>query len=206
MTFVIDAALLAGALSIPGGIAVGAVRTTTEPVAGSIHVVDVEPSSSRNSGPPALPGPGPTQGAGPVLGQAQQRLLVEIRPGGPLRVTPSWIAVVVHREGDHMEGHLGPVQLVDPRGTLVGWHVVASVAGPRDEGAFIVPGQPTAVSGRQSEVKAGRMVPIRGDGPAVLMSAAPGGGGGTFTVSPTIVVRDRDYRAMQTVFVAISAY
>ena len=216
----VDVALLAGALAIPGGIAMGAAHSSVETVAGSIHVVDVPPPHIDHHGTPIPPGPGPTPGptpgAGPVLGQAQQSLVVEIRSGGPLQVTPSWVAVVLHRDGDHWVGHLGPVQLVDPRGTLAGWHVVASIMSSRDEGISIVPGQPTAIAGRQSEVTAGGTqlvhrgdgsVPMPGDDGTVLMSAAPGGGGGTFSVSPTIVVRDRGNQwATPTVFVAISAY
>ncbi len=203
---VVDAALLAGALSVPAGIAVGTVRTTVEPVVGSIHVVDVEPPST---GPPVLAPPqtsGPTPGAGPVLGQAQQELAVAIRSGGPLRVTPSEIAVVLHRDGDRLVGHLGPVQLVDPRGTLAGWHVVASFAAPGTGAVLLVPGPPTAVSGRQSEVTAGRSESLRGNHRVVLMSAAPGGGGGTFSISPTIVVRHPGPSTVRTVLVTVGAY
>jgi len=215
-------ALLVGALAIPGGIAMGAAHTSVEPVAGSTEVVDVPPPWINHHGtptPPApnpAPAPNPNPGAGPVSGQAQQRLVVEIRSGGPLRVTPSWVAVVLHRDGDRLVGNLGTVLLVDPRGTLAGWHLVASVVNSSDEGITIVPGQPTAVAGRQSEVTAGGtqlvhrgggLPPMPGDDGTVLMSAAPGGGGGTFSVSPTVVVWDRSHRlATHTLLVAISAY
>jgi len=132
--------------------------------------------------------PGPGTGA---MGSIQQTLTVSVRPGGPVRVTPTQVTVVLHRSGARLVGELGPVVLEDPRGTLGGWSLVAHLTGRTDSSGIgapmLVPGAPIAVTGRPSEVRSA--LPRRlGRSGTVLMAAPPGGGGGSFSVDGTIVL------------------
>jgi|GEM_PF-5522278 len=124
-----------------------------------------------------------------AVGSVQQTLTVSVRPGGPIRISPDRVTVTLHRSGNLLVGSLGPVELTDPRGTLDGWELVVRLAadtglrsGPTVQ---VVPGDPTAVTGRPSEVRAAGPHLLGPDG-AVLMSAPRGGGGGTFRVEATV--------------------
>lgn len=136
-------------------------------------------------------GPAPSAVAAPttgVIGAVQQTVSVAVLSGGPLRVTPDRVVVTLHRSGHELVGTFGPVRLTDPRGTLAGWVLRASLLTGGDHGpVFVEPGDPVAVSGRPSEVTPAVRRQRVGAGGAVLLSAPRGGGGGTFAVSATVV-------------------
>lgn len=169
----------------------------TDPVSAPVPTPVITPAAPPGAGdPPAGPlhqeigvsvGPAPsTAPATGVTGTVQQTVSVAVRPGGPLRVTPDRVVVTLHRSGHELVGTVGPVRITDPRGTLAGWVLRASLAGG-DHGAVVVePGPPVAVSGRPSEVTPAGPRRI-GAGGAVLLSAPRGGGGGTFAVGATVV-------------------
>ena len=134
----------------------------------------------------ATVGPAQAPVTGPV-GSIQQTITVAVRPGGPIRITPDRVTVSLHWSGRQLVGTLGPIQLTDPRGTLAGWRLVARLVGDDRAPVLVIPGHPVALGGRPSEVTQGTPQATRGDG-SVLMSAAPGGGGGTFEVSAQVEV------------------
>ena len=132
------------------------------------------------------------QSAG-ASGTTHQAIMVPILPGGPLRVTPDLVTVELHAvrgDPERFVGELGPVVLVDPRGSLAGWHVFAHLVGEVAGNVLVGPGQPIAVAGRQSEVRQSDRQSASVSGGAVLMRAPRGGGGGTFSVSAAIIVRE----------------
>jgi len=143
---------------------------------------------------PASPTAGGRQSSG-MGGTAQQELVVPILPGGPLQVTPDHVTVELHAvRGDPgtFVGELGPVVLIDPRGSLAGWHVYAQLVGADAGNVLVGPGQPIAVAGRQSEVRHSDRQSATVGADAVLMRAPRGGGGGTFSVSAAVIVRGAD--------------
>lgn len=174
---------------------VGMTQGSTAPVSATVRSIDQSSPAPTPSAP--LDAGVPSSGTD---GAVQQELVVEVSSGGALRVTPDHLTVTLHRDAsdpDQLVGVLGPVVLVDPRGTLAGWHVRAVATGPCGSRLLVHPGQPVAVAGRQSEVHRGDAQPTahhddvqsesHQDG-VLLMWAPRGGGGGTFTVGATVIV------------------
>jgi len=147
---------------------------------------------------------GATQAHGTTVGGAiQQTITVAVEPGGPIRITPDRIVVYLQRSGSRLVGTLGPVVLTDPRGTLAGWNLVARPVGPAPRSLWVTPGVPVPVTGRPAEVS-GEEPRLVGRGGAPLMRAAPGGGGGSFSVQATVEL-PADALAGHTLTFALSA-
>ncbi len=125
----------------------------------------------------------------PSSGLAQE-VSVTIRPGGPLRVFPPRESVHLHRRGNQLVGALGPVEVVDPRGTLAGWDLRAALY-PDSENTglhlHVVPGVPHPIAGLEHGLVEGAPASLDPDGQVTLMRALPGDGGGSFSVTTTIV-------------------
>lgn len=192
--------------------AVGMTQGSAAPVSATVRSIDQ--SSPAPTTPAPLDAGVPSSGTD---GAVQQELGVEVSSGGALRVTPDRLTVALHRDArdpDRLVGVLGPVVLVDPRGTLAGWHVRAVATGQIRGRLIVRPGRPVAVAGRQSEVHSAdaQSEVLRGDAQsegnqdgALLMWAPRGGGGGTFTVDATVIVRHARPGRAKAVTFSISA-
>ena len=126
--------------------------------------------------PPAASG----GGAGEVLAVTVQ--------GAGLTAGPTMASVTLHRVGrsSRFTGSFGPLTVVDARGTLAGWTLWVASVGPLPSGALTVhPAKPVTVSGVPSEVHAAGPSKL-GSSPVGVMTAAAGGGGGTFADSGTV--------------------
>ncbi len=125
--------------------------------------------------PPPTTVPAPS--TSPPSGSVQQEISVAVRPGGPIRISPA--SVTTQATGSVVT--VGPVDVVDPRGTLAGWRVYATVVTP---GWLVATSSAVPVSGLASDL----CQPVPTSTPkGVLVAAAPaGGGGGTFAVAVSL--------------------
>lgn len=170
------------ALGTASGLAVGATyvaqhRPTIVPVSVTVQAPEV-PNSVPNIPSPTTPAP-----AGGGVGES---MLVAVRPGGPLRVVPQSVTVVLGRDGPRLVASVGPIRVVDPRGTLVGWNlrVRISEATSLGEGRFeVAPAAPMVVDGESAGLVGANPGRITDDRWTTLMSARQGHGGGTYQVS-----------------------
>jgi hypothetical protein len=133
-------------------------------------------------GTPVAPATTPTDGAT----QSMQQTLLLVINGGTISVLPTSANVVLHRDGDrHSVGQFGPITVIDARGSLAGWSLRASLAGPESGDLIVHPGTAVAITGRPGEATASGAAPLTTAG-SVIMSAAPEGGGGDFSISGTV--------------------
>lgn len=143
---------------------------------GSVVAAPVAQASTRQAPPPA-----------PAGGTVGQVLAVTVQGAG-LTASPGTEPVTLHRVGSssRFSAGFGPLTVVDARGTLTGWTLWVSAVGPLPAGTLTVhPAKPVTVSGVPSEVRS--LNPSRlGNAPVGVMTAAAGGGGGTFADSGTI--------------------
>lgn len=127
-----------------------------------------------------------TTGTGTGTATLQQRINVRIN-GGTLTITPSTINVTLARVGHAYKGSLPAVQIIDARGSLAGWTAtVAPATLPAGTQLHVRPGKPAAVTGLQGEVSATHPGIATANSPVALASAAPNGGGGTFSVDAAL--------------------
>jgi hypothetical protein len=121
-------------------------------------------------------------------GSAEQTISVSVLPG-PLTVTPSTESTSFTRFSDgSWQAPLSTVTVVDARGSLVGWQATVTLQSLNGVSPAVLaqaqlcvrPGAAVAVSGRQSEVRAGKDTCGSVDDPLTLLFAPPNGGGGTF--------------------------
>ena len=132
-------------------------------------------ASTCPTGPAPAPAPAPAPTTAPTTAGdgVQQEISVSVRPGGPVRVSPSNVTV----RATSSTVTLGPVDVIDPRGTEAGWVLDASVATP---GWSVVSSSTEPVSGLAADVCQPALVSTSS---GVPVAAAPvGGGGGTFAV------------------------
>lgn len=108
-----------------------------------------------------------------------QEIVVTIRPGGPIRISPKTITMVP----SSTSVTFGPVTLVDPRGNGHGWVLYAALSGINGSGT--VRPSINAVSGLASEVCSPAASAL-GSGKFVVAEAPLGGGGGTFRAFFTV--------------------
>jgi len=123
-----------------------------------------------------------------------QTIAVTVAPGTGLTVAPATATVPVARTGDRASATFGPIVVTDSRGTLLGWtlSVTATVTRGTIGTLTIRPRTPAAPDGRLSEITAAPPTTI-GSGEtdiAPLMTAPPGGGGGSFQVSGSLTASD----------------
>ncbi len=104
-------------------------------------------------------------------------------------MSPSTESISFTRISDgSWQAPLSTVTVVDARGSLVGWQATVSLQSLNGVPAAslgharlcVSPGGAVAVSGRQSEVRAGKDACGNADDPLTLFYAPPNGGGGTF--------------------------
>ena len=120
---------------------------------------------------------------------SMQQTLVLVINGGTLSVSPGSASVVLHRNGNgHLVGRFGPITVVDARGSLAGWKLTASLAVPESGHLTVHPGAAVAVTGRPGEAVASRAGSLTTEG-TVIMTAAPDGGGGDFSISGSVDVQ-----------------
>lgn len=118
--------------------------------------------------------------------QSMQQTLVLVINGGRMSVSPTSVDVVLHRKSDgNFAGKFGPITVVDARGSLVGWKLTAALPAPESGRPTVHPDAAVAVTGRPGEAAASHAATLTADG-TVIMSAAPDGGGGDFSISGTI--------------------
>jgi hypothetical protein len=206
--FVVDGIICAAVIATVATVGAGAVSSHLAPVAASVQTVGTatSPPSSQFRRIPTTP-QSPSTGASStgMNSSVEQELALTIQPGGPLRVTPDRVTVALRQVGDHLVGAFGPIQLVDPRGTLAGWQVLATLSASGRCRVQVIPGHPIAVSGRQEEVTRAKPRVVGEGEPVVLMSADPGGGG-TFVVDVSVVVPGRVRLSGSTLSFVITAH
>jgi hypothetical protein len=130
---------------------------------------------------------------------------VSVLPG-QLTITPTSESVSftrAHRGGDAEgrggteAGSLSTVQVVDARGSLVGWRATVTLQSVNGVSASdlrraelcLQPDAPTVVAGNPPEVRAGRQVCGKVNDALTLFYAPPNGGGGTFTDTGQLTLR-----------------
>jgi hypothetical protein len=187
------------ALGAASGLAFGATyvaqhRPAIVPVSVTVQAPEV-PSSVPNA--PSATTPSPTGGG---VGES---MLVAVRPGGPLRVVPKSVTVVLRRDGPRLVASVGPIRVVDPRGSLAGWNLRVRVAEgtARGESRYeVAPGEPMVVDGEGAGLVGGSPGPVGDDRWTTLMSAHQGHGGGTYQVSFMLRGSGDDLRSVRLVF------
>lgn len=180
------------------------------PAPGPVTFTTLPPNLAAldSEAPPAGGGAGAGAGAGSPgtatsdAAAAGQTVDVTVRPG-QLEVAPTTQVLRLTPSGrgtlQRFTATVGPVRVVDARGTLAGWvaRVAVSVAvrrGPgrrphRDRGVVVCAqaGTPTMVAGNPADrVVAARPSCTAAGRPVPLVRAAPGGGGGTYEDTATI--------------------
>ena len=118
---------------------------------------------------------------------ATETLQVTVVPGS-LRVEPARIIVSLHRVGDVLEGTLGPISVIDARGSYAGWVLSAHADSPDARGTvtFI----PTDVHPVYPDETQG-ILGSAGHDDVRIACAAPETGAGTYSVSALVRVRAR---------------
>lgn len=187
------------ALGLGSSVASGAAfvaqnRPEVVPVSVTVQAPETPPSTTTN---PSSAVPTPSGGG---VGES---MMVAVTPGGPVRVDPGSAVVTLHRDDPGLAATVGPVRVVDPRGTLAGWNLRVRVAerSPRGEGRLEVrPGPPTVVDGEHAGLVEGSPGPVRDDRWITLMSARQGHGGGTYQVFFVLRGSGDDPRSVGLVF------
>ncbi len=183
------------------------------PVAGVVYVAHNHPVATTESvtvQTPSVPldATAPTGKRSPVppsqLSGVAAGLLVAVRPGGALEVVPGSIVAVLGGRDRRPETSVGPIRVIDPRGTLEGWSLRVRVTEEVDrEGRLQVrPGQPVVVDGDSAGLVQGRPGVVSDDRWSTLMSARAGHGGGTYQVSFTIRAWEGEPGSVRLVFAA----
>jgi hypothetical protein len=189
-TALISAAVVVPLLLVGGALVHGAVSAPGAPLSVSVS------ETGTGQGVPAPRTPSDDNATTPI-GSAEQAISVSVLPG-PLTEAPSTESLSFTRISDgSWQAPLSTVTVVDARGSLVGWQAtltLQSLSGfsPADLARArlcVHPGAALAVSGRQSEVRAGKDACGSLDDPRPLFFAPPNGGGGTFDDTGQITLR-----------------
>jgi hypothetical protein len=168
-------------------VGVAAPSLTSTGATGSTSPAGWQVKVDAPGGPVAVPAA--TAVAGAPSGSVQQRIAIPVLPGR-LSVSPTSASVVLHRvASNRYVGSWGPLQVVDARGSLVGWTAAIGLGFGTASGRLVVtPNPPVAVTGRPDEVVAAQAAVLTPGRSTLVMSGAAGGGGGTFSVTGTLTL------------------
>ncbi|MHB1519252.1 MAG: hypothetical protein ACYCVN_15265 [Acidimicrobiales bacterium] len=199
-TALADLVIVAGLLIVGATAAAAATsRSFAAPVSSTLQTTEgplapAVPATSSNLSSYVIPGgeaPPPVAGGASSVGMngsLHQLIVVEVNRQGTLEVVPPQFTVTLHRHKDELVGTLGPIEVIDSRGTLAGWQLRAILVNGPDGNVALVPGLPIAVNGQLSQVHKGRRSRVKTADGVLLMSAKPGGGGGTYSITARVVV------------------